>query len=100
MVEVREGLEQQSQAAHAHSGGCRGPAAQPWAWGSRRVLGTAGRLRLVAGSQHCLQVALDEYAKGHLITIKLGCPALAGVQQSRQELMAYYCVYVWASAGH
>ena len=85
MVEVREGLEQQSQAAHAHSGGCRGPAARPWARSSRRVLGTAGRLRLVAGSQHSLQVALEGHAKGHLVKCNLGCAPLAGVQQSRQD---------------
>ena len=66
MVEVREGLEQQSQAAHAHSGRCRGPAAWPRAWGSRRALGTDSGLRLVAGSQHSLQVALQCHAKDHL----------------------------------
>ena len=85
MVEVREGLEQQSQAAHAHSGRRRGPGARRWARGSRRALGTAGRLRLVAGSQHSLQVALEEYAKGHLVKCNLGCAPLAGVQQNRHE---------------
>ena len=85
MVEVREGLEQQSQAAHAHSGRRRGPGARRRARGSRRALGPAGRLRLVAGSQHSLQVALEEYAKGYLVKGILGCPPLAGAQQSRQE---------------